>query len=156
MSEAAPAPVAIHIAPSRSLVIAARVVVAVIVVGTISAAIVSLVAGDGVGVVVDVIGGTVVAVLTYDSSNRSVTSEGSELVVRQWFTTRRLSRDEIESFAPARGSFVRWDIVARRDDAPDVRLWVTRMITARKRTRLAWLEELEAWRTGRRLPSSHG
>ncbi len=91
--------------------------------------------------------GVVLAVAAYDAGGRRVVSLGDELEVTQWFRTHRFGRDDIVEFGAARASLVRWDIVAERDDAPDLRLWVTRMVCAGRRTRQRWLTELEAWRT---------
>ena len=57
------------------------------------------------------------------------------------------SPEEIEEFDSSRASLFRWDIVAVRTEAVHVRLWVTRVLTAGRRTRTGWLDELERWRT---------
>ena len=92
--------------------------------------------------------------MSADVAGRWVRSAGPVLRVHQWFRTIELPRDEVDEFAAARASVVRWDIVAQRDERPDLRLWVTRMLPAGRRTRQRWLQELEAWRTWRGGPTS--
>ena len=87
------------------------------------------------------------AAMTFDVSIRRADAAGDELVLQQWYREVRIPRSEIEEFDASRASLVRWDIVAVRAEAVHVRLWVTRMLTAGRRTRTGWLGELEAWRT---------
>ena len=100
-----------------------------------------------------VVCGALSAMMSADVAGRWVRSAGPVLRVHQWFRTVELSRDDIDEFAAARASLVRWDIVAERDERPDLRLWATRMLPAGRRTRQRWLEELEAWRTWRGGPT---
>lgn len=93
--------------------------------------------------------GAVLAAMTWDVAQRRVVASGDSLVVRQWYRTRTVDRSDIEQFVAVRGSFVRWDIVAERHAAVQLRLWVTRMLPAGRRSRLAWLDDLERWRTAR-------
>lgn len=101
-----------------------------------------------------IVAGALFAAISADVAGRWVRSDGAVLRVHQWFRTVELPRDEVDEFAAARASVVRWDIVAQRDERPDLRLWVTRMLPAGRRTRQRWLQELEAWRTWRGGPTS--
>ena len=105
--------------------------------------------GQPLQAVVSLVLGLVLAVAAYDAGGRRVVSVGDELEGMQWFRTLPFSRDDIVEFGAARASLVRWDIVGERDDAPDLRLWATRMLCAGRRTRQQWLTDLEAWRTWR-------
>ena len=87
------------------------------------------------------------AAMTFDVSGRRADAVGDELVLQQWYRELRIPKDEIEEFDASRASLFRWDIVAVRTEGIHVRLWVTRVLTAGRRTRTGWLEELEAWRT---------
>lgn len=137
---------AVSIRPSRALAVVA-------VVGAVLVAVLALAAGLGaiaqgrVGSgLVSLVGGLGVAVMSFDVSRRSVEARGDVLEVRQWFRTITLERDDIFEFVASRASLFRWDVVAVRDEGPQVRLWVTRMITAGRARRTGWLDELEAWR----------
>lgn len=87
------------------------------------------------------------AAMTFDVSIRRADAVGEELVVRQWYREVRVPRHAIEEFDASRASLLRWDIVAVRTEGVHLRLWVTRVLTAGRRTRTRWLEELEQWRT---------
>jgi hypothetical protein len=87
------------------------------------------------------------AALTFDVAIRRADAVGDELVLHQWYREVRIPRDEIDEFDASRASLLRWDIIAVRAEAVHVRLWVTRVLTAGRRTRTGWLEDLEAWRT---------
>ena len=87
------------------------------------------------------------AAMTFDVSGRRADAVGDELVLQQWYRELRIPKDEIEEFDASRASLFWWDIVAVRTEGIHVRLWVTRVLTAGRRTRTGWLEELEAWRT---------
>ena len=104
-------------------------------------------AGDGGSALVSLLGGLGLGALMVDVANRSATSDGDQLILRQWYRTVSLEREDILEFAAARASFVRWDIVAVPDEGTQTRLWVTRMLPAGRARRQRWLEELEAWRT---------
>ena len=137
----------VHIAPPRwfaRLAVAAAVLWAVVATAASAGA---LSQGRISSALVSLLGGVGLAVLSFDVSRRSVISHGDVLEVRQWFRVVHLDRHEIDEFAPARGSLVRWDIVAVHDDGHQLRLWVTRMLVAGRPTRLRWIQELEAWRT---------
>jgi len=92
-------------------------------------------------------GGLALAVMSWDVSQRHVIARGDVLDVRQWFRTVEILRDDIVEFAATRASLIRWDIVVRREDGPQLRLWATRMLVAGRIRRVGWLDELEAWRT---------
>ncbi|MEZ5177682.1 MAG: hypothetical protein R2746_05200 [Acidimicrobiales bacterium] len=94
-----------------------------------------------------VVAGVAWAAMTFDVSGRRVDAVGDELVLRQWYRELRIPRDDIEEFDASRASLFRWDIVALRTEAVQVRLWATRVLTAGRRTREGWLAELERWRT---------
>lgn len=113
----------------------------------IAAAGVSASVGDPLAALLSLLAGVGLGAMALDASQRWVRTDGDELVVRQWFRELRVHRDDIEEFTSARGSLVRWDIVAIRTDEPQLRLWVTRMLAAGRETRMGWLVELEAWRT---------
>ena len=104
-------------------------------------------AGDGGSALVSLLGGLGLAALMVDVGNRSAVTDGHQLILRQWYRTVILEREDILEFAAARASFVRWDIVAVPDAGTQTRLWVTRMLPAGRARRQRWLEELEAWRT---------
>lgn len=112
----------------------------------LAAAVAGVVSGDPLSAVVSLAGGTGLAVMAYDASTRSVVSSGDELVVRQWFKVTTLRRPELVEFAAARASFFRWDIVVEPFEGRQVRLWVTRTLSAGRPTRQRWLADLEAWR----------
>lgn len=97
--------------------------------------------------VLSMLAGVAWAAMTFDVSGRRADAVGDELVLQQWYREVRIPRDEIEEFDASRASLVRWDIIAVREEAVHVRLWVTRVLTAGRRTRTGWLEDLEAWRT---------
>lgn len=97
--------------------------------------------------VLTVVAGVVWAAMTFDVSTRRADAVGEELVLHQWYREVRVTRSEIEEFDASRASLMRWDIVAVRTEAVHVRLWVTRVLTAGRRTRTGWLEDLERWRT---------
>lgn len=124
--------------------VAAAVVFAVLGIVATAAGIAS---GDPVASLASVLGGAGLTVMAYDASRRSARSDGDVLVVEQWFRSLRLRRADVEQFAAARASFVRWDIVAVPVEGTQVRLWVTRMLPAGRARRQAWLADLEAWRT---------
>lgn len=124
--------------------VAAAVVVAVLAAVATAAGVSS---GDPVSTLASLVGGVGLTVMAYDASRRSVRTDGDILTIEQWFRTTTLRRAEVEEFAAARASFVRWDVVAVPLEGPQVRLWVTRMLPAGRSKRQAWLTELEAWRT---------
>ena len=137
----------VHIVPPPWFSLAARVAAALIVALTVAATAGSIRQGQPLQAVLSLVLGMVLAVAAYDAGGRRVVSVGDDLEVTQWFRTLRFGRDDIVEFGAARASLLRWDIVAERDDAPDLRLWVTRTLSAGRRTRQRWLTELEAWRT---------
>ena len=137
----------VQIVPPPWFSMAARVWAALIAVLAVAATAGSVGLGQPLQAVLSLVLGGVLAVAAYDAGGRRVVSVGDELEITQWFRTRRFGRDDLVEFGAARASLVRWDIVAERDDAPDLRLWVTRMLCAGRRTRQRWLVELEAWRT---------
>lgn len=97
--------------------------------------------------VLTIVAGVAWAAMIFDVSIRRADAVGDELVLHQWYREVRISRDDIVEFDASRASLFRWDIIAVRSEAVHVRLWVTRVLTAGRRTRTGWLEELEAWRT---------
>lgn len=138
-----------HIVAPPWFPVAARVAAALIALLALAATAGGIGQGQPLQAVLSLVLGLVLAVAAYDAGGRRVVSVGDELEVTQWFRTRRFGRDDIVEFGAARASLVRWDIVAERDDAPDLRLWATRMLSAGRRTRQQWLTDLEAWRTWR-------
>lgn len=104
-------------------------------------------AGEPGSAVISLLGGLGLAVLMIDVGNRSAISDGHQLILRQWYRTVILERQDVLEFAAARASFVRWDIVAVPHEGTQTRLWVTRMLPAGRTRRQRWLEELEGWRT---------
>lgn len=137
----------VDIVPPPWFSMAARVAAALIVALAVAAIAGSIRQRQPLQAVVSAVFGIVLALAAFDAGGRRVVSAGDELEITQWFRTHRFGRDDIVEFGAARASLVRWDIVAERDGAPDVRLWVTRMLCAGRRTRQRWLTELEAWRT---------
>ena len=106
-----------------------------------------LVHGDLVNAAATFVPGLVFAVLVFDVAGRRAATDGDRLVLQQWYREVVVHRDELDRFEASRASLFRWDIVAVRTEGIHVRLWVTRVLTAGRRTRTGWLEELEAWRT---------
>lgn len=104
-------------------------------------------AGEPGSAVTSLVGGLGLAALMIDVGNRSAISDGHQLILRQWYRTVVLERQDVLEFAAARASFVRWDIVAVPQEGTQTRLWVTRMLPAGRSRRQRWLEELEGWRT---------
>lgn len=146
----APAPRAepvVDIAPARWFATFARVAAAAIALLALVAGVGGLAGGDPIAAVVSLVAGLGVAVMAFDAGGRSARSGDGRLVVQQWFRTTVLDRDDVLEFSAARASFLRWDIVAVRQEGPQLRLWVTRMLPAGRRTRQGWLADLEAWRT---------
>lgn len=137
----------VHLAPPRWF---ARLAVAAAGLGGglgLLLGVVSLSQGAVVSGVLTMLAGVVWAAMTFDVSIRRADAVGDELVLQQWYRELRIPRDDIEEFDASRASLFRWDIVAVRTEGVHLRLWVTRVLTAGRRTRMAWLEDLEAWRT---------
>jgi hypothetical protein len=146
-------PVTIDIAPPRWFANLARGSAVLCGVAGVGAGIALVASGSPVDALLTLLAGVGLAVLMYDVADRRAWSEGDVIHLHQWYRDRTLHRDEIDEFAPARASFVRWDIVAVRiERRGQVRLWVTRMLPAGRRTRTGWLDDLERWRTGRSRP----
>lgn len=146
--------VVIDIAPPRWFATLARVSAVACALAGVGAGIALVAAADPVNALLTLAAGLGLAVLMYDVADRRAWSEGDVLHLHQWYRDRTLDRDEIDEFGPARASFVRWDIVAVRiERRGQVRLWVTRMLPAGRRTRTEWLDDLERWRTGRPRPT---
>ncbi|MCU1497097.1 MAG: hypothetical protein JWM47_1050 [Acidimicrobiales bacterium] len=137
----------IDIRPPAWFVAVARVAAVVYALLAVVAAVAGVVTGSLVSAIISLLGGTALAVMAFDASNRSATSTGDDLVLHQWFRSRTLERPEVLEFESQRASFFRWDIVAVPVDGTQVRLWVTRMLPAGRVRRQAWLAELESWRT---------
>lgn len=137
----------VHIAPPRWFATTARLFAALVAVLAVAAVVGSIRLGQPLQALVSLALGALLAVAAYDAGGRRIVSEGDELEVTQWFRTSRFGQDDIVEFGAARASLFRWDIVAERDEAPDLRLWATRMLCAGRRTRQGWLTDLEAWRT---------
>lgn len=137
----------VAIEPPRWFATTSLVAAGVVAIVGIVLVVANLAAGDPLPALASLLGAAGLAVMWVDVSRRSARSDGDELVLAQWYRTRTLHRHEVEQFAAARASFVRWDIVAEPFEGRQVRLWVTRMLPAGRSRRLAWLGELEAWRT---------
>ncbi|QXC61338.1 hypothetical protein KSP35_00325 [Aquihabitans sp. G128] len=137
----------IDIRPPAWFAAASKVVAVLLVLLGVVAATAGFRTGDPVSALVSLSGGALLAVLAWDASTRSAVTEGDELVLRQWFRTVRARRADIDEFDAVRASFLRWDIVLVPDDGDLLRLWVTRTLSAGRRTRQGWLADLEAWRT---------
>lgn len=144
-------PTVVDIAPPGWLAVLARVSAVVAAIAGAAAGAELLRRGAVGSGLATVVCGALFGVMTWDVAQRRARTDGDALVLHQWYRTRTIDRAEIASFEPARASFIRWDIVAIRDEATQVRLWVTRMLPAGRRTRMGWLEDLESWRTGRHI-----
>ena len=137
----------VEIAPPVWFVRVARVAAVLVALLGVSGGVGAIGQGQVSSGLFSIAGGLALAVMSWDVSQRRVTARGDVLRVRQWFRTVEVDRDEVEEFVASRGSLFRWDVVAVRREAPQLRLWVTRMLIAGRPRRMGWLEELEAWRT---------
>ncbi len=115
-----------------------------------------LVHGDLVNAAATFVPGLVFAVLVFDVAGRRAATDGDRLVLQQWYREVVVHRDELDRFEASRASLFRWDIVAERREPKGgrrlVRLWATRTITAGRRTRQGWLDDLERWLTSGSSP----
>lgn len=146
MTEPADGDVEVHIAPPTWFARVAQVAAVLVLLLGVSGGLGAIGQGSAGSGLFSIAGGVGLALMSWDVSQRRVDTVGDVLRVRQWFRTVELDRDDVEEFVAARGSLFRWDVVALREEGPQLRLWVTRMLVAGRTRRQTWLDQLEAWR----------